>query len=304
MTGESQQITHKLVIRRLIRASCEEVFAAWCDPDSISQWMCPGAAKSTRAWLDLRVGGKFRILMKDGEREYDHTGEYRVIQSPQKLVFTWISNGTDNRTTLVTIDLAARGEDCELTLTHEDFPTPDSRDQHEKGWTVILEKLAANLERNAHATDFSMTLTFGVPASRLYRQFSTASGIRNWWTLTCELDEHVGGRGAFQFPKAGFYATVRIDKLEPDRCVEWFCTDSQHPESSGFDNLRDWIGTRLRFDIEPLGSDKSRLVFTHAGLAPLECFGVCSNSWSFYLNDSLRNYLEHDGGKPYREPEP
>jgi hypothetical protein len=26
---------------------------------------------------------------------------------------------------------------------------------------------------------------------------------------------------------------------------------------------------------------------------------VCSNSWSFYLNDSLRDYLEQGAGQPY-----
>ena len=92
-------------------------------------------------------------------------------------------------------------------------------------------------------------------------------GLASWRSV-------LGGQGSFQFPKAGFYAIVRVDRFEADRCVGWTCTDSKYPDSSGFDNLRDWIGTRLRFEIEPVESGKSRLIFTHAGLGPLECFGV------------------------------
>ncbi|HEX9137404.1 MAG TPA: hypothetical protein VF905_10745, partial [Nitrospirota bacterium] len=106
---------------------------------------------------------------------------------------------------------------------------------------------------------------------------------------------------AFHFPKAGFHAVVTITRLEPERCVEWACIDSKHPEKSGFNNLRDWVGTNLRFEFEAVDEAHSRLKFTHAGLAPLECFGVCSNSWSYYLNDSLRDYLEAGVGKPYQD---
>src|SRR6516225_10106680 len=109
MTDQSDPAAHRLVVRRLIRATCEEVFAAWSDAESVSQWMCPGNVKSAVAQLDVRVGGKFRILMRDGEREFDHTGEYKVVEPPSKLVFTWQSKGTDDEITLVTVDLVALG---------------------------------------------------------------------------------------------------------------------------------------------------------------------------------------------------
>jgi uncharacterized protein YndB with AHSA1/START domain len=306
MTKESREAAPRLVVRRLIRATREEVFAAWTDPQSVSQWMCPGGIKTAEAWMDVRVGGKFRILMKDGEREYDHTGEYQRIEPPSKLVFTWILKGTDNQPTLVTVELQDLDPYCQLTLTHEKFATPGAVEHHEKGWTDIVNKLAASFgkgveKRPEGGTDFSMKLKFAVPARKLYQQFSMADGIRHWWTLDCEMEEQVGGKAAFRFPKAGFYAVVKVARLEPGRCVEWACIDSKHPEKSGFDNLHDWVGTSLRFEFETVDEDHTQLKFTHAGLAPLECFEVCSNSWSFYLNDSLRAYLEGGVGKPYHD---
>ena len=306
MAIASPETSKRLVVQRLIRATREEVFAAWTDPESIAQWMCPGSIQSAEARLDVRVGGKFRIVMKEGVKEYDHTGEYQVVDPPSKLVFTWISKGTDNRPTLVTVELQDLDPYCQLTLTHERFVTPEAVRQHEGGWTDIVNKLASSFEKGAvkkpeEKTDFFMNLMYAVPARTLYQQFSTAEGIRRWWTRDCEMEERVGGKAAFRFPKAGFHAVVTITRLEPERCVEWTCIDSKHPEKSGFNNLRDWVGTSLRFEFEAVDESHSRLKFTHAGLAPLECFGVCSNSWSYYLNDSLRAYLEAGVGKPYQD---
>jgi uncharacterized protein YndB with AHSA1/START domain len=115
--------------------------------------MCPGNVKSAVAQLDVRVGGKFRILMRDGEREFDHTGEYKVVEPPSKLVFTWQSKGTDDEITLVTVDLVALGSSCELTLTHEKLPGTAARDRHEKGWTDIVAKLGEYLERKPYRED-------------------------------------------------------------------------------------------------------------------------------------------------------
>lgn len=278
MAIASPEPAKRLVVRRLIRASCEEVFAAWTDPESIAQWMCPGGIQTAEARLDVRVGGKFRIVMKEGVKEYDHTGEYQVVEPPSKLVFTWISKGTDNRPTLVTVELQDLDPYCQLTLTHERFVTPEAVRQHEGGWTDIVNKLASSFEKAAvkkpeEKSDFFMNLKYAVSARTLYQQFSTAEGIRRWWTRDCEMEEQVGGKAAFRFPKAGFHAVVTTTRLEPERCVEWACIDSKHPEKSGFNNLRDWVGTSLRFEFEAVDDSHSRLKFTHAGLAPLDVFG-------------------------------
>jgi uncharacterized protein YndB with AHSA1/START domain len=145
--------------------------------------------------------------------------------------------------------------------------------------------------------DFVMELTYDVPVGTLYEQFASADGVGHWWTRDCDLAAEVGGTGSFRFPEVGFFADVRVTRLEPERCVEWHCTDSKHPESTGFADLRDWIGTTIRFETTSLGPDKSRLRFTHVGLGPLECRETCSSLWSYYLNTSLRQYFETGEGK-------
>jgi len=62
-----EETADKLVLRKLIPASREEVFAACSDPASIRHWMCPGDTTTADAQIDFRVGGSFRIVMKGGK---------------------------------------------------------------------------------------------------------------------------------------------------------------------------------------------------------------------------------------------
>ena len=129
-------------IRRLLAASPEEVFHAWTDPQSIGYWMSPiGSASAT---VDLRVGGCFQILMVGGGREIEHTGEYREILPPHRLVFTWRSDFTNQEATLVTVVLRPQGDQTELLLTHELLPD-EQVEPHGQGWGQILERLQAHL---------------------------------------------------------------------------------------------------------------------------------------------------------------
>ena len=134
-----------LVVRKLLPATREEVFAAWTDPDSVRLWMCAGEVTEARATLDVRVGGTFRIDMIAGSSVYEHTGEYLEVEPPRRLVFTWVSRATNHRRTVVTVELHERGDQTELVLTHEGLPGAEAARKHHAGWSSIAEKLAAEL---------------------------------------------------------------------------------------------------------------------------------------------------------------
>ncbi len=147
MPETRQESNDTLVIRRIISASPEEVFAAWIDPESMKHWMCPGDILRAEAQLDARVGGSFRIITKGRDQDYEHTGEYRVVEPPSKLVFTLISKGTDYQPTLVTVELFERGEQTELVLTHERLPGAEAVKRHQGGWGQIADRLAEYFEK-------------------------------------------------------------------------------------------------------------------------------------------------------------
>lgn len=124
----------------------EEVFRAWTEPEALKQWFAPSDAFSTPvAEVDLRVGGNYRIGMKPPDKDdlYIVGGTYQEIQPPEKLVFTlsW-EQGVDVGETLVTVEFRDLGDSTEVVLSHERFPTEESRDKHAEGWNGCLERLA------------------------------------------------------------------------------------------------------------------------------------------------------------------
>src|SRR5262245_61852769 len=99
----------------------------------------PGMIVPT-ATTDPRVGGSFLIVMKDPSGEIRHDGEYRVINRPKQLVFTWNSQPAGR--TLVTIDFEkVNDSSTKVTLTHEQLASEASRDAHRMGWNGILAAL-------------------------------------------------------------------------------------------------------------------------------------------------------------------
>lgn len=139
----------KVVVRRILSASRERVFAAWTDAESMRHWMCPSAAHTAEAALDPRVGGSYRIVMRDGTGVYEHTGEYLVVDPPSRLVFTWIAESTGGQPSLVTVELLPHTDGCELILTHERLPEGDVRVRYRGGWGHIADRLAAHLAPRA-----------------------------------------------------------------------------------------------------------------------------------------------------------
>ncbi len=85
-----------------------------------------------------RVGGTYAVEMKNEEVTHKPHGEYLEILPPEKLVFTWISEGFTTNST-VTIELVEAEGQTELTLTHE-LPA-DGIEDHRVGWTNALSHL-------------------------------------------------------------------------------------------------------------------------------------------------------------------
>ena len=133
-----------LIVRRTLPATPERVFDAWLRPDSMARWLSPFA--DADATVDPRVGGAFRVVMRGLGQEIAHTGEYREIDRPHRLVFTWVSPYTGSTPSLVTVQLTPipHGDRTELTLTHEHLPASQV-DPHRGGWGTILAHLEAHL---------------------------------------------------------------------------------------------------------------------------------------------------------------
>ena len=59
---------------------------------SLSTWMRPESTVRSTAKTDPRIGGTFEILMyQESGKPIPHTGTYKEIDRPRRLVFTWNS---------------------------------------------------------------------------------------------------------------------------------------------------------------------------------------------------------------------
>jgi len=107
------------------------------------QWWRPDETFSTPVVeADVRVDGRFRVVMKDAKgEEFEVSGVYREVIPNRKLVFTWAWKGTPERESLVTVSLRPSGHGTELKLKHEQFFDDEARDSHEEGWRGALEQL-------------------------------------------------------------------------------------------------------------------------------------------------------------------
>lgn len=131
-----------LSISRVIPAPPEQVFDAWLDAEMLKKFMQPGPGMTTpETTADAREGGRFDLIMKNGDDELPHGGVYQVIDRPNRIVFSWESPFSVEGST-VTLDFRPEGDGTHVTLTHVRFPNEESRDNHAGGWTAILARLA------------------------------------------------------------------------------------------------------------------------------------------------------------------
>ena len=134
--------TPSLTLKRRLNATPAKVYSAWTEPEKLARWMGPEGVEVKHAEADVRVGGRYRIVMLSPDCEdHDVGGVYREVVPDEKLVFTWAWKSTPEQESLVTVALKTDGDGTLLTLMHEQFVDETVRDHHKVGWSGALEKL-------------------------------------------------------------------------------------------------------------------------------------------------------------------
>lgn len=132
-----------LTVRRKIAASAEVLFDAWLEPASVSTWLRPSVISQTRAEIDARVGGGFRIVMVRDDAEVLHSGRYLEIDRPRRLVFSWNSPATGHRDSIVTVTFQERAGSTLVEIHQVGLPDDEARAGHHEGWSDALRELEA-----------------------------------------------------------------------------------------------------------------------------------------------------------------
>ena len=139
-----------LRIARTFDAPVAQVFDAWTSEEVLRRWLhgMPGWETPT-AEVDLRVGGTIRIVMRDPAdgTEAGATGEYRVVDPPRRLVFTWVWDDQPDRPQLIELELSERDGRTMVSMTNSAIPTDGRLESQERGWQVCYDNLERLLAR-------------------------------------------------------------------------------------------------------------------------------------------------------------
>ena len=139
-------------IERRFAAPASTVFEAWTSAEMLRRWYPPGADWDTPvAEVDLRVGGRLRIVMRspDGE-EFGGGGEYREITRSSRLVFTWAWDRPDvaRGTQLIEVDFTEHADGTTtVVMINSGLTDEQARESHYEGWEGSFDSLTRLLSR-------------------------------------------------------------------------------------------------------------------------------------------------------------
>jgi len=125
--------------------------------------------------------------------------------------------------------------------------------------------------------------------------FDAINNVRGWWSENVEGFTDQLNSVYYYYYKDIHHCTIKITELVPGKRVAWEVLDNHFNFIA--DNT-EWVGTKIIFDITEKGG-KTEVQFTHEGLVPAyECYGVCFEAWTNYIQHSLRNLISTGKGEP------
>jgi hypothetical protein len=125
--------------------------------------------------------------------------------------------------------------------------------------------------------------------------FNAINNVRGWWSEEIEGNiDKLGDEFTYHYNDV-HHCKMRLIEVIPHKKVVWLVVDNYFNFT---EDKNEWKGTKIIFEISKK-RDQSEIRFTHWGLVPeYECFNVCSNAWSSYMNGSLRSLITTGKGKP------
>ena len=153
----------------------------------------------------------------------------------------------------------------------------------------------AQNKQNTHtmtAPDFSTTILVDQTPTAV---FNAINNPRAWWS-----EEIEGGTNKLNDVFKYHFEDVHLCQMKlievvPDKKVVWLVLDNYFKFTK---DKTEWNGTKIIFEITQKDG-KTQVRFTHQGLVPeYECFDICKNAWTKYIQVSLYNLITTGKGEP------
>lgn len=150
-----------VTIERTLEAPQQLVWDMWTKPEHFASWYGPQGASIPVANMDVQVGGTRHVCMTmqtpNGEMQMWFVGEFRVIEAPNRLVYTESMSDADGNVidpaamgmpddhptvTEITVELEDLDGRTRMVMTHAGIP---SDSPGAMGWNMAFDKLEARL---------------------------------------------------------------------------------------------------------------------------------------------------------------
>ena len=146
--------------------------------------------------------------------------------------------------------------------------------------------------------DFTATLLVDQTPKQV---FDAINNVRGWWS-----EEIEGGTNKLNDEFKYHYEDVHRCKMKtielvPNEKVVWHVLDNYFKFTK---DKNEWKDTKIIFEISQQ-DNKTQLRFTHLGLVPqYECYEICRDAWTNYIQNSLRNLITTGKGQPNGKGKP
>jgi uncharacterized protein YndB with AHSA1/START domain len=158
--------------------------------------------------------------------------------------------------------------------------------------TMVTMVAGVLLSHAADAQSFSTTILVDQTPQEV---FNAVTNVRGWWSEAIEgSTSQLNDVFIYHFKDVHF-SKIKLVEVVPGKKVVWHVLDNRFNFTK---DSTEWTGTKMSFEISQKGK-QTELRFTHIGLVPdYECYGVCKEGWSNYIDGSLRNLIVAGKGRP------
>ena len=147
-------------------------------------------------------------------------------------------------------------------------------------------------------SDFTTTLLVDQPPKEA---FNAINNVRGWWS-----EEIEGSTDKLNDEFTYHYQDVHISKMKlieliPNKKVVWLVMENYFKFTK---DKEEWKDNKIIFEITEKGN-KTQLQFTQLGLvAEYECYNICRDAWTNYIQNSLCNLIVTGKGQPNSKGNP
>lgn len=142
------------------------------------------------------------------------------------------------------------------------------------------------------ASDFTTTLLVDQTPEVA---FNAVTNVRGWWSEEIEGNtEKLNDEFTYHYEDV-HYCQIKLIEVIPNQKVVWLVKYNYFKFTK---DKSEWTGTKMSFEIaEKDGKTEIRVI--HHGLVPeFECYDICSNAWTQYIQQSLKNLITTGKGNP------